>query len=86
MFAPFVTFMINASVAACNMQDCGVRGKKYPTPASTPTFLKFPTLTPQHEGNEIWMLKSIEIVVHSKKSVTTKVSKEIAPFQQKFQI
>jgi len=28
----------------------------------------------------------MEIVVHSKKSVSTKVSKEIAPFQQEFPI
>jgi len=28
----------------------------------------------------------MEVVVHSKKSVSTKVSKEIAPFQQKFPI
>jgi len=37
------------------------------------TEVKFPT--PQHEGNETWMLKSMEIVVHSKKY----------PFQQKSQ-
>jgi len=67
---------------------CRVAGLevKYPTPAPTPTFPKFPTLTPQHEGNETWMLKSMGIVVHSKKSVTTKVSKEIAPFHQDFTI
>jgi len=29
-----------------------------------------------------WLLKSMEIVVHRKKSVSTKVLKEIAPFQQ----
>jgi len=39
------------------------------------TFPKFSTPTPKHKGNEIWMLKSMEIVVHSKKSL----------FQQKFQ-
>jgi len=47
-----------------------------------PTFLKFPT--PWQEGNEVWMLKSMEIVVHSKKSVSTKVSNDIVPFQQEF--
>jgi len=56
---------------------------KYPTP--TPTFPKFqipiselpkfPTLTPWHKGNEIWLLKSMEIMVNSKKFL----------FQQKFQ-
>ena len=46
---------------------------KYPTP--TPTFPKFPTPTPLQKGNEIWLLKLMEIVVHSKKSL----------FQQKFQ-
>jgi len=30
------------------------------------------------------MLKSMEIVVHSKKSVSTKVSNDIVPFQQEF--
>jgi len=30
------------------------------------------------------LLKSMEIVVHSNKSVSTKVSKEIVPFQQEF--
>jgi len=30
------------------------------------------------------MLKSMEIVVHSNKYVSTKVSKEILPFQQEF--
>jgi len=52
----------------------------------TPTFPKYPTPTPQHEGNEISMLKSMEVVVHSKKSVQTKVSKEFIPFQQEFPI
>jgi len=33
------------------------------------------TPTPQHQGDEIWLLKSMEIVLHSKKSL----------FQQKFQ-
>jgi len=46
---------------------------KFPTP--NPTFPKFPTPTPQHEGNDFWLLKSMEIVVQSKKSL----------FQQKFQ-
>ena len=59
-------------------QGCGVEGKisdsnsdfpKFPTPA----FQKIPT--PQHQGNEILLLKSMEIVVQSKKSVSTKVSK-----------
>jgi len=36
---------------------------------------RLPTPTPQHEGNEILLLTSMEIVVHSKKSL----------FQQKFQ-
>jgi len=36
--------------------------------------------------NEIWLVKSMQIVVHSKKSVSTKVSKEIVPFQQEFPI
>jgi len=58
-------------------QDCGVGGKY-------PTFPKFPT--PYHKGNEIWLLKSMEIVVHSKKSVSTKVSKEIVPFQQEIPV
>jgi len=40
----------------------------------TPTFPNFPTPTPQHKVNKVWMLKSMEIVVHSKKSL----------FQQKF--
>jgi len=40
----------------------------------TQTFRKFPTPTPYHKGNEIWLLKSMEIVVYSKKSI----------FQQKF--
>ena len=57
---------------------------KFLTP--TPVFPKFPTSTPQHKGNEIWLLKSMEIMVHSKKSVSTKVSKETVPFQQEFQI
>ena len=38
-------------------------------------FPKCPTPTPWHKGNEIWLLKSMKIVVHSKKSLT----------QQKFQ-
>jgi len=36
--------------------------------------------------NEIWLLKSIKIMVHRKKSVSTKVSKGIVPFQQEFPI
>jgi len=53
---------------------------KYPTP----TFPKFLTPTPYHKGNEVWLLKSMESKVHSKKSVSTKVLKEIVPFQQEF--
>ena len=41
----------------------------------TPTFPKFLNPTPQHTGKEIWLLKSMEIVVHSKKPL----------FLQKFQ-
>ena len=44
--------------------------------------VKYPT--PSHKGSEIWLLKSVEIVVHSKKAVSTKVSKEIEPSQQEF--
>jgi len=40
-----------------------------------PTFPRFPTPTPYHKGNEIWLLQSMDIVVHSKKS----------RFQQNFQ-
>jgi len=56
-------------------REGGVSEVEYPTP----TFQKFPTLQNfqlrLHKGNEIWLLKSMEIVVHSKKSL----------FQQKFQ-
>ena len=41
----------------------------------TPTFPKFLNPTPQHTGKEIWLLKSMEIVVHSKEAL----------FLQKFQ-
>jgi len=61
---------------------CGVGGKisdsnfpKFPTPDSDSEFPKFPTPAPWHKGNETWMLKSMEVVVHSKKSL----------FQQTFQ-
>ena len=55
---------------------------KYPTP----TFPKFPTPTPQHKGNEIWLLKPMEIVVHSKKSsVSTKSFKRIYHFNRNSQ-
>jgi len=40
----------------------------------------------EHKGNEIWLLNSMEILMHSKKSFSTKVSKEILPFQQDFPI
>jgi len=52
--------------------------------------VKYPTLTfsnfRHQDESEIWLLKSIEIVVHSKKSVSTKVTKEIVPFQHEFSI
>jgi len=56
------------------IQGRGVEGNisdfpKFPTP----TFLKY--LTPLHKGNEVWLLKSMEILVHYKKSL----------IQQKFQ-
>jgi len=59
-------------------QGCGVGGK-YPTPVP-----KFPLRLFNIKVNEIWLLKSMEIVVHSKKSVSTKVSEEIVPFEQEF--
>jgi len=44
-------------------KGCGVGGKistsdfpKFPTP----TFPKCPILTPQHKGNEIWLLKLLQ--------------------------
>ena len=52
---------------------------KYATPTPTPTFPKFPISSPWHQGNEIWLLKSMKIVVHSNKSLSTKVSKETVP-------
>jgi len=63
-------------------QRCTV-GVKYPIPTFqnfllptlTSTFPKFLAPIPWHKGNEIWLLNSMEIVVHSKKPV----------FQQKFQ-
>jgi len=83
-----------AFVRALAQRGCepfiGVTGRvtesvvKYPT--SDSDFPNFPTPTPYYKGNEIWLLKSMDIVVHSEKSVSTKVSKEIAPFQQEFQI
>ena len=53
-------------------QGCGVGGK---ISDSNSDLSKFLTPTPLHKGNEIWLSKSMEIVVHSKKSL----------FQQKFQ-
>jgi len=49
---------------------------KYPTP----TFLKFPT--PQHEGNAIKINGNRG--TQQEIFVSTKVSKEIVPFQQEF--
>jgi len=59
-------------------QGCGVGSKISESDVSKisdSNFPKFPTPTPQHKGNEIWLLKPTEIVVHSKKFM----------FQQKFQ-
>jgi len=36
--------------------------------------------------NESCLVNSMEIVVHSKKHVSTKVSKEIESFQKEFQV
>jgi len=47
-----------------------------------PTFPKFPT--PNIRGMKFGCLKSMEIVVHNKKSASTKASKDIESFQQKF--
>jgi len=61
---------------------------KYPTP--TPTFLKFPTPKSDyafpkcstHKGNEIWLLKSMEIVVHRKKFLFQQKCQKKLTFQQ----
>jgi len=55
--------IVNAAhTTYCYWQGCGVGGK-----SSDSGFPKFPSPTPQHKRNEIWMLKSMEILVHSSK-------------------
>jgi len=55
--------IVNAAhTTYCYWQGCGVGGK-----SSDSGFPKFPSPTPQHKRNEIWLLKSMEILVHSSK-------------------
>jgi len=51
-----------------------------------PTFPKFPTPTSQHKGNEICLKINGNRGTQQEISVSTKVSKEIVPFQQEFPI
>jgi len=52
---------------------CGVGSKTSDSDSNLSKISDFDSLT-YHKGNEIWLLKSMEIVVHSKKPL----------FQQKF--
>jgi len=58
-------------------QGYGVGGKIFP---------KFPTPTSQHKGNEICLKINGNRGTQQEISVSTKVSKEIVPFQQEFPI
>jgi len=49
---------------------------KFPTPDSDSGLYKFSTPTPWDKGTEIWLLKSMDIEVHSKKSVSTAACQE----------
>ena len=86
----FRQFIIWRQVVRQNTQHSAVLTRvaesevKHPTPhlskISDPDFLTY------HEGNEIWLWKSMEVLVHSKKSLIQQKFQKIVPFQQEFPI